>query len=69
MASNGISTPSSVTPKRTKICVYCGSSAGNKPEHVEAARALARVMAANNMALGKTQHPYNSPKHQQKNTN
>lgn len=51
MASNGTSTPSSVTPKRTKICVYCGSSAGNKPEHVEAARALARVMAANNMAL------------------
>ncbi|KAH6640909.1 hypothetical protein F5144DRAFT_116274 [Chaetomium tenue] len=51
MASNGASTPSSVTPKRTKICVYCGSSAGNKPEHVEAARALARVMAANNMAL------------------
>lgn len=53
MASNGAFTPSSVTPKRTKICVYCGSSAGNKPEHVEAARALARVMAANNMALGK----------------
>ncbi|KAK3297528.1 uncharacterized protein B0H64DRAFT_440986 [Chaetomium fimeti] len=51
MASNGTSTPSSVTPTRTKICVYCGSSAGNKPEHVEAARALARVMAANNMAL------------------
>ncbi|KAK4143790.1 uncharacterized protein C8A04DRAFT_37211 [Dichotomopilus funicola] len=51
MAANGVSTPSSVTPKQTKICVYCGSSAGNKPEHVEAARALARVMAANNMAL------------------
>ncbi|KAH6850793.1 hypothetical protein B0I37DRAFT_372411 [Chaetomium sp. MPI-CAGE-AT-0009] len=51
MASNGTSTPSSVAPKRTKICVYCGSSSGNKPEHVEAARALARVMAANNIAL------------------
>lgn len=60
MASNGTSTPSSVTPKRTKICVYCGSSAGNKPEHVEAARALARVMAANNMALGKTQPLYST---------
>jgi hypothetical protein len=45
-------TPSSVTPKRTKICVYCGSSPGNKPEHLEAARALARAMAANNIALG-----------------
>ncbi|KAK3308637.1 uncharacterized protein B0T15DRAFT_113405 [Chaetomium strumarium] len=44
-------TPASATPKRTKICVYCGSSAGNKPEHVETARALARVMAANNIAL------------------
>ncbi|KAL1840722.1 hypothetical protein VTJ49DRAFT_162 [Mycothermus thermophilus] len=37
--------------KRTKICVYCGASMGNKPEYIEAARALARVMAANNIAL------------------
>ncbi|KAL2167177.1 hypothetical protein VTG60DRAFT_1632 [Thermothelomyces hinnuleus] len=51
MATNGTSTPSSTTPKRTKICVYCGSSPGNKPEHVEAARELARLMAANNIAL------------------
>lgn len=53
MTANGTSTPSSTTPKRTKICVYCGSSPGNKPEHVEAARELARLMAANNIALGK----------------
>ncbi|AEO56398.1 hypothetical protein MYCTH_2077843 [Thermothelomyces thermophilus ATCC 42464] len=51
MATNGTSTPSSTTPKQTKICVYCGSSPGNKPEHVEAARELARLMAANNIAL------------------
>ncbi|KAL2266549.1 hypothetical protein VTJ83DRAFT_5901 [Remersonia thermophila] len=38
-------------PKRTKICVYCGASMGNKPEYIEAARALARAMAANNIAL------------------
>jgi predicted Rossmann-fold nucleotide-binding protein len=57
MASNGTAPsaePTTVaTPKQTKICVYCGASAGNKPEHVEAARALARAMAANNIALGK----------------
>ncbi|KAK4156482.1 hypothetical protein C8A00DRAFT_12609 [Chaetomidium leptoderma] len=46
-----IATPSSTTPNRIKICVYCGSSAGTKPEHVEAARALARAMAAENIAL------------------
>ncbi|KAK4105026.1 hypothetical protein N658DRAFT_504547 [Parathielavia hyrcaniae] len=39
------------TNKRAKICVYCGSSAGNKPEYAEAARALARAMAAQNIAL------------------
>ncbi|KAG7289031.1 hypothetical protein NEMBOFW57_005392 [Staphylotrichum longicolle] len=46
-----IATPSTAATQRTKICVYCGSSAGTKPEHVEAARALARAMAANNIAL------------------
>lgn len=47
------STPSSTAAQgRTKICVYCGSSAGNNPAHVEAARALARAMAANNIGLG-----------------
>jgi predicted Rossmann-fold nucleotide-binding protein len=48
------STPASAASKRTKICVYCGSSAGNDPAHVEAARALARAMAANNIALGES---------------
>jgi hypothetical protein len=38
--------------KRTKICVYCGSSPGHNPAHMEAARQLARVMAANDIALG-----------------
>lgn len=40
------------SPKRTKICVYCGASAGNNPIYLEAARQLARVMAANNIGLG-----------------
>ncbi|KAK0635293.1 hypothetical protein B0T17DRAFT_482463 [Bombardia bombarda] len=49
-------TPSNLSPearstKRTKICVYCGSSPGFDPAHMEAARALARVMAANDIAL------------------
>lgn len=38
---------------RTKICVYCGSSGGNDPEHMETARELARVMAENDIDLGK----------------
>ncbi|EXK77267.1 hypothetical protein FOQG_18022 [Fusarium oxysporum f. sp. raphani 54005] len=41
---------SSPTP-RTKICVYCGAGTGVSPAYMEAARALARVMAANNMDL------------------
>lgn len=36
---------------RTKICVYCGASAGS-PAHMEMARQLARAMAANNIDLG-----------------
>ncbi|KAM5345019.1 hypothetical protein ACJ41O_010881 [Fusarium nematophilum] len=36
---------------RTKICVYCGASAGASPAHLEAARALGRAMAANNIDL------------------
>lgn len=39
---------------RTKICVYCGASAGTNPAHIEAARELARVMAANNIDLGES---------------
>ncbi|KAJ6790037.1 hypothetical protein PWT90_05264 [Aphanocladium album] len=37
---------------RTKICVFCGASPGTSPEYVEAARALARAMAANDIDLG-----------------
>lgn len=46
---------------KTKICVYCGASPGSKPEHMEAARQLARVMAANDIGLGEsttTQQPF-----------
>ena len=53
--ASGTSTPSNLNPnapKRTKICVYCGSCPGFDPAHMEAARALARVMAANNIQLG-----------------
>ncbi|KAK3378152.1 lysine decarboxylase family [Podospora didyma] len=48
------STPSRLNPdgtKRTVICVYCGASPGKNPAHLEAARALARAMAANNISL------------------
>ncbi|KAM4056400.1 putative lysine decarboxylase domain-containing protein [Hirsutella rhossiliensis] len=38
-------------PPRTKICVYCGASAGSSPAHMEMARQLARAMAANNIDL------------------
>ncbi|KAK3997472.1 hypothetical protein QBC44DRAFT_314876 [Cladorrhinum sp. PSN332] len=58
MESGGVSlpvsrtdTPTSDSPKRTKIAVYCGASAGFNSAHVEAARALARAMAANNIGL------------------
>lgn len=49
--------PPTTTPQQTakrKICVYCGSSPGTKPEHMEAARELARVMAANDIGLGRS---------------
>ncbi|KAK7432483.1 hypothetical protein QQZ08_001048 [Neonectria magnoliae] len=36
---------------RTRICVYCGASAGASPAHIEAARALGRAMAASNIDL------------------
>jgi len=50
------STPSRLNPdapRQTKICVYCGAHPGRKSEHLEAARALAQAMAANNIGLGK----------------
>lgn len=40
--------------RKRKICVYCGSSAGKKPEHLEAARQLAKVMADNDIGLGES---------------
>lgn len=49
--------------RRTKICVYCGSSPGSKPEHMEAARQLARVMAANNIQLGESGPPNKNNEH------
>lgn len=48
-ATNGTA---AATPRRTKICVFCGASPGTSPEYVEAARALARAMAANDIDLG-----------------
>lgn len=36
---------------RTKICVFCGASGGTSPAHMEAARQLGRIMAANNIDL------------------
>ncbi|KAK3402961.1 hypothetical protein B0T20DRAFT_11729 [Sordaria brevicollis] len=49
MSTNGAT--DGTGPKRTKICVYCGASAGNNPIYLEAARQLARAMAANNIQL------------------
>ena len=50
------STPSNLNPasRQTKICVYCGSMSGESPAHMEAARELARAMAANNIGLGES---------------
>lgn len=36
---------------RAKICVFCGSSSGASPAHMEAARQLGRAMAENNIDL------------------
>ncbi|KAM3517487.1 hypothetical protein NHJ13051_008946, partial [Beauveria bassiana] len=46
-----ITNGSAPAPARTKICVFCGASPGKTPEYVDAARALARAMAANNIDL------------------
>lgn len=37
--------------KLTNICVFCGSSPGNRPEFVEAAKELGRVLAERKMHL------------------
>jgi hypothetical protein len=42
------------TAVRTRICVYCGASPGASSVHMEAARNLAQVMAANNIDLGQS---------------
>ncbi len=34
-----------------RICVYCGSKAGNQPEYRDAARSLARAMTGRNIGL------------------
>ena len=39
--------------KQTKICVYCGSASGTDPAHIGAARELGKLMAENNIGLGK----------------
>ncbi|KAL0258696.1 hypothetical protein SLS55_006197 [Diplodia seriata] len=36
---------------RPVICVFCGASSGTSPKHLEAARALAHALHANNMRL------------------
>ncbi|CAG2130419.1 LOG family protein [Cupriavidus numazuensis] len=33
------------------VCVYCGSSPGNRPEYAEAARALGKALVDNDMSL------------------
>ncbi|KXH60266.1 decarboxylase family protein [Colletotrichum salicis] len=41
-----------MNPSRSiTICVYCGSSTGNDPAHLQAARDLARLMAARGIKL------------------
>ncbi|KAF2865567.1 lysine decarboxylase-like protein-like protein [Massariosphaeria phaeospora] len=39
------------TKKQPVLCVFCGASGGTSPVHLEAARALAKVMHANNIHL------------------
>ncbi|KOS21329.1 LOG family protein [Escovopsis weberi] len=51
MTTNGQDDGTMAELPRTKICVYCGASAGNSPEHLEVARDLARVMAENDIDL------------------
>lgn len=53
MASNGTTAATNGTngTPRTKICVFCGSSAGASPAHLAAARELGKIMAENNIDL------------------
>ena len=34
-----------------RLCVFCGSSPGRKPEYLQAARELGRILASRNLAL------------------
>ncbi|KAI1342090.1 hypothetical protein F5Y15DRAFT_331929 [Xylariaceae sp. FL0016] len=49
------STPSLLNPnagpRRTKICVFCGSASGKSEKHVQAARELGKLMAEKNIGL------------------
>ncbi|RDA88283.1 hypothetical protein CP532_0320 [Ophiocordyceps camponoti-leonardi (nom. inval.)] len=49
ITSNGAASNGTTPP--TKICVYCGASAGTNPAHLEMARQLGAAMAANNVQL------------------
>jgi uncharacterized protein (TIGR00730 family) len=40
-----------VTDSINAVCVFCGSSAGNRPEYVEAARATGAALAARGLTL------------------
>jgi uncharacterized protein (TIGR00730 family) len=39
------------TPKPTRICVFCGSSAGKRPAYAEAARATGRALLERGLGL------------------
>lgn len=54
---SGMANDIPIAQRKRKICVYCGSSAGKKPEHMEAARQLAKVMAENDIGLGESHRP------------
>lgn len=52
-SQNGTATNGNSVP-RAKVCVYCGASAGTSPAHMEAARELGKILAENNIDLGKS---------------
>ncbi|KAH7033337.1 lysine decarboxylase [Microdochium trichocladiopsis] len=48
---NGTGAAAATNSKPMKICVYCGSSGGKNPAHLEAARELGTLMAKKNINL------------------
>ncbi len=40
-----------MTPPKHRLCVYCGSSTGNRPEYAAGAKALGQAMAAGGIGL------------------